>query len=723
MIGHVAEDVMSWRFENSRLLLGCRMLTLVVAATMADHAAAAEPKDLGPGKLSPEALKLSVGRPLGAFALVPQPMPIPGVLAWTIETRRHRGDLTAMDTSPDGRLVALGGDDTTIRIWELDSGKLVRTLVGHDRDIRALSWSPDGGTIASTGGTDRTVRLWNASTSMPLRVFKGFKDDTELVQWSADGSVLAAAGGASGWIWLWRSDTQQGGQLTEMGEEVLAIDWSPDGRSLAVATRNKAVSIIDVESGKATAKFGDDQNSPYFARWSPDGTRLAVGTHADASVYEMPSGKRLWNIAERGFDGCWSPDGTQLVLVLPNEVQVFGVADWKKLQSFSVYEYEMQWLGADRVLVLNDTDLSCWQPSTGKQLFRRQLGGHWPPVYSGNQPLVTGLGTPTLALWDRDSGRKLRSLDGDQATINSVAWARKGDLLAAVADDKTVRVWDAGAGKLLHTLDHKPHDVTAIAWSADSKLLASGTSDAAIRLWDASGKDRGALKGHAKPVAALAWSPRGNLLASGGDDNVVKLWNVAASKADRDIPTSSEVHVLAFSPNGAMLAGGTADAAVQLWQVAGGKKINVDIKYDAEGSGIAALSWSTDGKVLAVGRENAVGQLWDWQANRTVEIFTVGEFRYLTWTPNGNWAISGDKACAVYYWDRSSGKLGGVIVSQDDYVLLVAPNGYYRIDSSVEPDFVFAVQTPEEQLMLTPAEFAVKFRWRNNPSVVKLGKP
>ena len=76
----------------------------------------------------------------------------------------------------------------------------------------------------------------------------------------------------------------------------------------------------------------------------------------------------------------------------------------------------------------------------------------------------------------------------------------------------------------------------------------------------------------------------------------------------------------------------------------------------------------------------------------------------------------------VVIWDRASGTRAGVIVNQGDQLLMINANGFYRFDPKVEPDIVFAVQTPTEQRMLTPAEFAAKYRWRNNPSLVKLGR-
>jgi WD40 repeat protein len=683
---------------------------------------AADRRDLGPGTIAPEAPSILPGRPLGRFALVSQPAPLPGVLSWTIETRRFRGELASLAVSPDGRQVAIGGMDSAIRIWELETGKLLRTMLGHDRNVGGLAWSPDGGVIASTGWSDCTVRLWDARTSRPLRVFKKFADQTEHVAWSPDGMRLAAAGGDSGWIWLWNANREEGRPLTEMGERVASIDWSPDGQKLAVAVENKAVAIIDAQSGKAIENVGDGLRSPRFARWSPDGRLLAVGTESDAAVYELPGGKPRWKIDKRGFSCAWSPDSSQVVLVLSDDVQLLSAISGSKLRSFNVFVFDLRWVGADRLVIINGTELSCWAPSSGQRLAAYELGWRSPPIWNGVLPLVNGIGTESLTLWDHESGRKLRTLQGHTAAIRSVAWTRKGDLLASAAEDHTVRIWEPESGKLLRTLDHHSARITAVAWSPDEKTLATGASDCLVRLWDSAGNVYAKLSGHDKPIGALAWAPRGNLLASGGGDNVVKLWDVATGKLDRDIPTTREVFALAFSPNGVLLAGGTADAAIQLWRVAGGRKLKADAKNNEQAPQVTALCWSADGKILAAGRENAIGQLWDWQARRSLQFLSVARFRYLTWTPSGSCVVAGDSARSTYFWDRATRVRRGVIVNQDDHLLLIAPNGYYRTDPGVQPDIVFAVQTASEQLMLSPAEFASRYHWQNNPLLVKLGK-
>src|SRR5438128_7429851 len=119
-----------------------------------------------------EALAIKSGQALSDRALVTRPPALKGLVSWSLETRRHRGYFNCTALSPDGALLATGGLDGTIRLWDIESGKLVRALIGHNSYVYGLDFSPDGSVLASAGTFDNTVRLWDVRTGMPLRTLK-----------------------------------------------------------------------------------------------------------------------------------------------------------------------------------------------------------------------------------------------------------------------------------------------------------------------------------------------------------------------------------------------------------------------------------------------------------------------------------------------------------------------------------------------------------------------
>jgi WD40 repeat protein len=117
----------------------------------------------------------------------------------------HGNWIRSVAFSPDGRTLASGSTDQTVRLWEISSGKSLNILRGHTEEVLSVAFSPDGRTLAS-GSDDQTVRLWEASNGKLLNTLQGHTSRVFSVAFSPDGKILASSG-SDGTIKLWDSQT------------------------------------------------------------------------------------------------------------------------------------------------------------------------------------------------------------------------------------------------------------------------------------------------------------------------------------------------------------------------------------------------------------------------------------------------------------------------------------------------------------------------------------
>jgi WD40 repeat protein len=524
----------------------------------------------------------------------------------------HGAAVHCVEFSPDGQLLASGAGDSTIKLWDLSTGRETLTLSGHAKSVLSTTFSPDGRLLAS-GAEDSTVKLWDAGTGRELRTFHGHTSSVHDVAFSADGSLLASAGGADGTVRLW--DVATGWGIRTLGGhsgevEVECVAFSPDGELIAAGVWEsfsyrgyvgEAVVVWSVEDGEALAK---------------------------------PKGAHFSRVRTLAF----SEDGRHLA-----------------------------WAEGDR-------NVGMWDVASRRVLHWDQLRiGHEDPVWSvafspDGALLASGLGNmqktqdPSVILWDVATGREVRRLAGHSSSVLALAFSVDGRLLASGTwVDGGAKVWDVKTGEELLNLPHNC-SVYAVAFSPDGALLATGTgryagAGAVVKLWSVrTGSEIRVLQGHTASVLSLAFSPDGRLLASGSEDKTVKLWMVETGWVRTLTGHGEPVKCVGFSQDGTRLISSDARELI-VWSTETGEQISrvrlaMPWYYHSD---YPSVSLSPNKRFLVLCRQGLV-RVFDAETGDQLTSLTghTAPVLAVAFSPSGLLLASGAEDAKVKLWDLSS---------------------------------------------------------------------
>lgn len=314
----------------------------------------------------------------------------------------HSHGIWSVAYSPDGLTLATGGADRYLRIWDIETGRLLKSLRGHTRDIRQVAYSPDGELLAS-GSDDRTIRLWNPSTGETIRLL-----------------------------------------FTRYDHSVCSLSFSPDGLMLARAGQNKDIKIWEVTTGtELMTLLGKDQYDHHWSvcnAFSPDGIHLVAGSDiGKLKLYEvLPSGEE-----KMVHQGHWRDDQDDE----ESEVRGYFVDDHGGFQKPMEY-----WIGAitftpdGKTLITASRDATIKYFEMPEMKEFRTLKGHseWIRgliVSHDGKILVSASDDHTIKMWDLQTGRKFRTLKGHKGPVRGIAFSPDGRFLASASWDRTVKLW------------------------------------------------------------------------------------------------------------------------------------------------------------------------------------------------------------------------------------------------------------------------------------------
>lgn len=465
------------------------------------------------------------------------------IWVWDIATGQNRvfQNLSAWSNafavSSDGKMVAAGFQNNSVKLWDLTTGRELHTLYGHLDYVGAIAFSPNGSIVASAGSFyDKTIRLWDVATGQPIRVLTGATIGMRTLAFSPDGKTLVSDGDVNHGINWWDVETgRERKTVYGHADFITSVSFSHDGTLLLSAGGGEkgSVKVWDTATDRVLKSFSDSSMSATF---SNDGRAIAsAGGKIDIN--------KLWDTE--------------------SNVTVWDVATGRK----------------ERTL-------------TGRSRAAYALAS------SQSGQIIAAIGnTKEIKLWNLAGGQVFRSLAAHDDSVSALALSPNGQILASAGRDNVIKLWDVYSGQLLKFVARTTGLPLGLRFSSDGKTFISlimganatytdGTSTTyttlggTIKVWDtASGREVNSYHGY----DAIGISEDGSLVAStnkdaqGKEDNTFKILNLTTGESMMLNGHTARGMLVQFSPDNKAVAAAGADNTIRVWNLATGQGVTINV--------------------------------------------------------------------------------------------------------------------------------------------------
>lgn len=573
----------------------------------------------------------------------------------------HRDAVNAVAVTPDGRYAVSGSDDGTLKVWELSTGREVRTLAGYLGRVRAVAVTPNG-LRAVAGSSDATLTVWELSTGRELRVLVGHLGEVLAVAVTRDGRYAVSASHDKT-LRLWELSTgREVRVLAGHSGGVLAVAITPDGRYAVSGSRDKTLRVWDLSTGREMAVLARHLSEVTAVALTQD-ARYAVSASDDATlrVWELSTGREVDVLT------CHEVSVNTLAVTPEGPYAVSG--SWHK--TLTVWELssglEVRALAGHSDVVLAvvvtpdgryavsgsaDKTLKVWDLSIYGEAMA--LAGHSSEVTAvavthDGEYAVSGSDDTTLKVWDLSTGREVRSLVGHVVRVNAVTVTPDGRYAVSSSWAHTLKVWDLSSGREVRALAGHTDVVFAVAATPDGRCVVSGSGDKTLKVWDLStGRETRELVGHSGGINTVAVTPDGQYVVSGSRDSTLKVWELSTGLWRRDLTGhSGRVNAVAVTPDGQYAVSGSEDKTLRVWKLSNGGEVRTLAGHSGE---VTAVAVTPDGRNVVSASEDQTLKVWDFQTGApTITLHGDAPFRSVGVAPDGRTVIAGDADGRVHF--------------------------------------------------------------------------
>jgi WD40 repeat protein len=372
----------------------------------------------------------------------------------------HTEDVTHVAFSSDGTKILSGSNDDTIKLWDVLTGKEIRTFTGFSYAIEDIAFSPNNKYMISASDV---IKLWDISSGKVIRTFARNQNNVSSVAFSPDGK-FSLSGNWDKTMKLWNlvNCTIKTFEGNSIGTSL--VHFFPDGKRAVSGGGNERFALWDLVTGKEIESY-DGLNmamADTSLDISPNGKQFLIPYRNGFNLYEFSKDKLIgvkgFSVSGKVVDVAFSPDGK------------YAVSVDNVLEDNNVYSYHMVRLwDMNKFTLLKEIKFSDYVLSV---------------AISPDDKFVLIGNKRDVSIWGIAEGRVVMNMEGHTGNVNSVAYSSDGKKALSGSDDGTLKLWDIKTGKEIKNMSGHSGVVNSVAFSTDGKYALSGSKDGTMRLWN-----------------------------------------------------------------------------------------------------------------------------------------------------------------------------------------------------------------------------------------------
>lgn len=644
----------------------------------------------------------------------------------TIVQTGHYSAVTAVCYSPDGRFIATGSSDKTVKLWRRSDGKEIRSYSGNSSGIRSVSINSSVSSILAVGNNG-IVTIWNLNTGEILKHFKHNTDKFTCAGFNPQGTRIVT-GSYKSFISVWEINTGEkaldlkaipaeheyarGFDYPEAG----SVCWSSDGRYIVagvadytaiiwdastgkelrkyknaratctscvceatissdnkyvINTSDDSVKVFDRETGKLVRAFTGQGGSPEGLTLSSDGRFVGAIEYGVAEIWDLTSGKLLSKSGDysdrKVVSLSLSPDGKEFTA--GNEKRTADLVKTETGKSLMVLK---GYLNQVDERILNDPYMY-WAGMVNET-----------KLSPDGKLIAVGRTGNNAKLIDFSTGKIFRTLRGHSSMVISLCFSRDGKYLATGGLDGKTIVWEVESGTAVKTFSFpdEKEAIYSVDFSADNKMLAAAIWGGYVIIWDLeTGKRLRAISPHNRMGCyQVKFTPNGVYFVSAGLDKKLKLIEIDTGEEVRSFighANETLINSINFNASGDKFITSAWDGTIRVWDFLSGLQV---LKIRAHEGGVYCARFDPTEKYIISGGDDFIIRIWDAKTGSLVTEFKghnggVGDINI---TSDLKYLISGSRDGSVRIWNRETGKeiVSITFINENDWFIR-NPEGYF----------------------------------------------